>query len=132
MNVISELDHPLITEEWTRLTNQKGRRTFALRLRNPWIDEATGTPRQKWILCSCGKLMLNLIAVLFSSENLFKNQCSFSEALRRQLLAQLLRTSVQIHNANLFTDQEFDEEGNIKTIMGCMYVSFTKILGTLN
>jgi hypothetical protein len=132
MNVISELDHPLITEEWTRLTNQKGRRTFALRLRNPWIDEATGTPRQKWILCSCGKLILNLIAVLFSSETLFKNQYSFSEALRRQLLAQLPRTSVQFHNANLFTDQEFDEEGNIKTIMGCMYVSFTKILGTLN
>jgi hypothetical protein len=55
MNVISELDHPLITEEWIRLTTQKGRRSFALRLRNPWIDEATGTPRQKWILCSCGK-----------------------------------------------------------------------------
>jgi hypothetical protein len=55
MNVISELDHPIITEEWIRLTTQRGRRSFALRLRNPWIDEATGTPRQKWILCSCGK-----------------------------------------------------------------------------
>jgi hypothetical protein len=65
MNVISELDHPLITEEWIRLTTQKGRRSFALRLRNPWIDEATGTPRQKWILCSCGKLMLRLIAFHF-------------------------------------------------------------------
>ncbi|KAH8796996.1 hypothetical protein F5882DRAFT_458574 [Hyaloscypha sp. PMI_1271] len=70
MNVISELDHPIITEEWIRLTTQRGRRSFALRLRNPWIDEATGTPRQKWILCSC--------------------------------------------------DQEFDEEGRIKTIMGCI------------
>jgi len=66
MNVISELDHPLITEEWIRLTTQKGRRTFALRLRNPWIDEATGTPRQKWILCSCGKLTFNINALRLS------------------------------------------------------------------
>lgn len=65
MNVISELDHPLITEEWIRLTTQKGRRSFALRLRNPWIDEATGTPRQKWILCSCGKNMLITIRHIF-------------------------------------------------------------------
>lgn len=73
MNVISELDHPLISKEWEILTTQKGRRSFALRLRNPWIDE--GIPRQKWILCSC--------------------------------------------------DQEFDQEGNLKTVMGCMYASYS-------
>jgi hypothetical protein len=77
MNVISELDHPLISAEWEILTTQKGRRTFALRLRNPWIDE--GVPRQKWILCSC--------------------------------------------------DQEFDQEGNLKTIMGCMYGFFSDEFG---
>lgn len=65
MNVISELDHPLITEEWTRLTTHKGRRSFALRLRKPWIDEATGASRQKWILCSCGRLMFILQYILF-------------------------------------------------------------------
>jgi PAS domain S-box-containing protein len=70
MNVISESDHPLITKEWEILTTEKGRRTFELRLRKPWFDEATGTPRQKWILASC--------------------------------------------------DQEFDEDGKLKSIMGCI------------
>lgn len=71
MNVISEIDHPLITNEWKLLTTQKGKRTFELRLRNPWIDEA-GNPKQRTILASC--------------------------------------------------DQEFDGDGNLKSIMGCMYV----------
>jgi hypothetical protein len=79
MNVISESDHPLITKEWEILTTQKGIRTFELRLRNPSIDEATGKPRQKWILCSC--------------------------------------------------DQEFDEAGNLKTIMGCMYAFYSDEIG---
>jgi len=70
MNVIAESDHPLITREWEILTTERGRRTFELRLRKPWFDEATGTPKQKWILASC--------------------------------------------------DQEFDEEGNLKSIMGCI------------
>jgi PAS domain S-box-containing protein len=69
MNVISESSHPLITKEWEILTTEKGKRTFELRLRNPWYDEA-GNPKQKWILASC--------------------------------------------------DQEFDEEGNLKSIMGCI------------
>lgn len=69
MNVISEIDHPLITKEWELLVTEKGRRTFELRLRNPWIDDE-GIARQKWIIASC--------------------------------------------------DQEFDEQGNIKSIMGCI------------
>jgi hypothetical protein len=69
MNVISEIDHPKISEEWILLTTQKGKRTFELRLRNPYIDD-TGNTKQKWILCSC--------------------------------------------------DQEWDVDGNLKTIMGCM------------
>ena len=69
MNVISESDHPLITKEWEILTTRRGKRTFELRLRNPWYDEK-GIPKQKWILCSC--------------------------------------------------DQEFDEAGNLKSIMGCI------------
>lgn len=69
MNVISEIDHPIINEEWKLLVTEKGRRTFELRLRNPWIDES-GVARQKWILASC--------------------------------------------------DQEFDEQGKIKSIMGCI------------
>jgi hypothetical protein len=72
MNVISELDHPIITEEWIRLTTQRGRRSFALRLRNPWIDEATGTPRQKWILCSCGKHIFRQVFYSFL-RNLFQD-----------------------------------------------------------
>jgi hypothetical protein len=52
MNVISELDHPLISKEWIILTTERGRRTFELRLRNPYLDEA-GNAKQKWILCSC-------------------------------------------------------------------------------
>jgi hypothetical protein len=71
MNVISELDHPLISKEWTILTTERGRRSFPLRLRNPYIDEA-GNTKQKWILCSC--------------------------------------------------DQEYDEDGTLLTIMGCMFV----------
>ena len=71
MNVISESDHPLITKEWERLTTEKGKRTFELRLRNPYIDDA-GNPKQKWILASCG--------------------------------------------------QDFDEDGRLTTIMGCMLV----------
>ena len=55
MNVISESDHPLITKEWDLLLNEKGTRTFELRLRNPWIDPATGVKKQKWILASCGQ-----------------------------------------------------------------------------
>ena len=39
--------------EWEILTTQKGRRTFELRLRNPWINEPSEAPRQKWILASC-------------------------------------------------------------------------------
>jgi hypothetical protein len=70
MNVISESDHPLITKEWEILTTERGKRTFELRLRNPWYDDVTGAPKQKWILASC--------------------------------------------------DQEFDKDGKLKTIMGCM------------
>jgi hypothetical protein len=81
MNVISELSHPKITEEWENLTTKRGRRTFELRLRNPWIDEWTGEAKQKWILASC--------------------------------------------------DQEFDEEGNLKTIMGCMFVPLVVCQGHL-
>jgi hypothetical protein len=69
MNVISQSDHLIITKEWEILTTQRGKRTFELRLRNPWYDEK-GLPKQKWILASC--------------------------------------------------DQEFDEAGNLKSIMGCM------------
>lgn len=69
MNVLSEIDHPMMMKEWEILTTQKAKRTFPLRLRNPWINDR-GVARQKWILASC--------------------------------------------------DQEFDEEGNLKTIMGCM------------
>ena len=69
MNVISELDHPKITEEWLLLTTIKGPRSFPLRLRKPSID-SQGNPRQKWILCSC--------------------------------------------------DQEWDADGRLLTIMGCM------------
>lgn len=57
-------------KEWEHLTKGKGKRTFELRLRNPWLDERSGTYKQKWILASC--------------------------------------------------DQEFDEDGNLKTIMGCI------------
>lgn len=70
MNVLSEIDHPMMGREWDLLTKGKGKRTFELRLRNPWIDEKTGEAKQKWILASC--------------------------------------------------DQEFDESGNLRTIMGCM------------
>ncbi|CZR56710.1 uncharacterized protein PAC_06599 [Phialocephala subalpina] len=70
MNVLSEIDHPMMMREWEILTTQKAKRNFELRLRNPWIDERTGEKKQKWILASC--------------------------------------------------DQEFDEEGNLKTIMGCI------------
>jgi len=69
MNVISELDHPKITEEWQLLTTTRGARSFPLRLRKPSVD-SQGNPRQKWILCSC--------------------------------------------------DQEWDEDGKLLTIMGCM------------
>lgn len=72
MNVLSEVDHPMMMKEWEILTTQKAKRNFELRLRNPWLDERTGEKKQKWILASC--------------------------------------------------DQEFDEDGNLKTIMGCMYV----------
>ncbi len=70
MNVLSEIDHPMMGREWELLTKGKGKRVFELRLRNPWLDERTGQYKQKWILASC--------------------------------------------------DQEFDEYGNLKTIMGCM------------
>ncbi|KAF8857518.1 hypothetical protein BDZ45DRAFT_623738 [Acephala macrosclerotiorum] len=70
MNVLSEIDHPMMMKEWEILTTQKAKRNFELRLRNPWIDERTGEKKQKWILASC--------------------------------------------------DQEFDAEGNLKTIMGCI------------
>lgn len=53
MNVICESDHPVISKEWEILTTQRGKRTFELRLRNPWIDETTGEAKQKWILASC-------------------------------------------------------------------------------
>jgi hypothetical protein len=69
MNVLSESEHELMAREWKRLTTEKGKRVFELRLRNPWYDDE-GNPRQKWILASC--------------------------------------------------DQEFDEEGHLKSIMGCM------------
>jgi len=69
MNVISELDHELMNKEWKILTTEKGKRIFAVRLRNPWYDES-GNPKQKWILASC--------------------------------------------------DQEFYEDGRLKSIMGCM------------
>lgn len=52
MNVIAEVDHPVIAKEWDLLTTQVGKRAFELRLRNPWISES-GEPRQKWILASC-------------------------------------------------------------------------------
>ncbi|CAL3973130.1 unnamed protein product [Diplocarpon coronariae] len=54
MNVIAEIDHPVILKEWNLLTTRKGMRAFELRLRNPWINES-GEPRQKWILASCGQ-----------------------------------------------------------------------------
>lgn len=71
MNVLSELDHPKMAEEWKILTTQRAKRNFELRLRKPWFNEETGQNEQKWILASC--------------------------------------------------DQEFDERGNLKTIMGCMF-----------
>ena len=52
MNVIAEIDHPVISKEWEILTTQPGKRAFELRLRNPWISE-NGEPRQKWIIASC-------------------------------------------------------------------------------
>ncbi|KAG4433438.1 hypothetical protein IFR05_011084 [Cadophora sp. M221] len=52
MNVIAEVDHPVIAKEWEILTTQSGKRAFELRLRNPWISE-NGEPRQKWIIASC-------------------------------------------------------------------------------
>jgi len=55
MNVLSEIDHPLMNKEWELLTKKKGRRIFELRLRNPWIDPITGQSKQKWILASCGQ-----------------------------------------------------------------------------
>lgn len=71
MNVLSEIDHPMMMKEWTILTTTRAKRNFELRLRNPWFNEKTGKNEQKWILASC--------------------------------------------------DQEFDEQGNLKTIMGCMF-----------
>ncbi|CAG8952915.1 hypothetical protein HYFRA_00007629 [Hymenoscyphus fraxineus] len=53
MNVISEGEHDKMKVEWEFLTTQRGRRTFELRLRNPWMDETDGTFKQKWILASC-------------------------------------------------------------------------------
>ena len=70
MNVILELDHPKIAEEWEILTTKRGKRTFELRLRNPWYDGTSGEPKQRWILASC--------------------------------------------------DQEFGEDGKLRSIMGCM------------
>lgn len=52
MNVIAEVDHPVISREWELLTTQHGKRVFELRLRNPWISES-GESRQKWIIASC-------------------------------------------------------------------------------
>lgn len=52
MNVISEVDHPVIAKEWELLTTVRGKRAFELRLRNPWVDKR-GTQRQKWIIASC-------------------------------------------------------------------------------
>lgn len=69
MNVILELDYPLITKECEILVTEKGKRTFELRLRKPWYEES-GKANQKWILASC--------------------------------------------------DQEFDWQGNLTSIVGCM------------
>jgi hypothetical protein len=55
MNVISESDHPKISDEWILLTTERGKRTFELRLRNPSYDE-WGKPRQRWILASCDQV----------------------------------------------------------------------------
>jgi hypothetical protein len=55
MNVISPLDHEVMTKEWEILTTEKGKRVFELRLRNPSFDES-GNPKQKWILASCDQL----------------------------------------------------------------------------
>ncbi|KAH9215859.1 hypothetical protein DL95DRAFT_336059 [Leptodontidium sp. 2 PMI_412] len=52
MNVIAEVDHPVIAKEWELLTTQTGKRAFELRLRNPWFTE-NGEARQKWIIASC-------------------------------------------------------------------------------
>jgi len=104
MNVISELDHPIITEEWIRLTTQRGRRSFALRLRNPWIDEATGTPRQKWILCSCGKHIPRQVFYSFL-RNLFQDhsgrfvKCVLGAKTATQLLD--LAGFARFHNADM-------------------------------
>lgn len=73
MNVLSEIDHPMMMQEWALLTTTRTKREFELRLRNPWVNPETGRNEQKWIIASC--------------------------------------------------DQEFDEAGNLKTIMGCMFVS---------
>ncbi|KUJ17359.1 uncharacterized protein LY89DRAFT_733212 [Mollisia scopiformis] len=70
MNVLSEIDHPMMAVEWEILTTTKARRNFELRLRKPWVDEITKEEKQRWILASC--------------------------------------------------DQEFDEDGKLKTIMGCI------------
>jgi hypothetical protein len=123
MNVISELDHPIITEEWIRLTTQKGRRSFALRLRNPWIDEATGSPRQKWILCSCGKHIPRQVFYSFY-EIYFKTiQGRFVKCVlgaKTAFSPCILQALLDFTMLICWADQEFDEEGRIKTIMGCM------------
>jgi PAS domain S-box-containing protein len=80
MNVIAEIDHPKITEEWQLLVTEKGKRTFELFLRNPWYDE-DGNPQQRTILCSC--------------------------------------------------DQEFDEDGKLISVMGCITdISIQKLAQT--
>ncbi|KAK0124012.1 hypothetical protein ONS95_008999 [Cadophora gregata] len=107
MNVIAEVDHPVIAKEWEILTTQSGKRAFELRLRHPWISES-GEPRQRWILASCDqefeadgttiKTIMGCITDISAQKN------AQEELLARANLTQELadRTQEAAHHAEKF------------------------------
>ncbi|KAG4420373.1 hypothetical protein IFR04_006485 [Cadophora malorum] len=107
MNVIAEIDHPVISKEWEILTTQPGKRAFELRLRNPWIRD-DGEPRQKWIIASCDqefeadgttiKTIMGCITDISAQKN------AQEELLARANLTQELadRTQEAAHHAEKF------------------------------